>query len=109
MEAGSSKVLGHEQNHFDLTDALAIKAQKDLQDLVATFPKEVSACGKAAAGALASKTLASELKQLQDKFAAAKKQLKQLQDSYDAETRHGVVEEKQAEWEARIVKGFVNP
>jgi hypothetical protein len=109
MEAGSNKVLEHEQNHFDLTDALAAKAQKELQDLVGTFKTEVVACGQAAAEALAKSTLASELKKLQGKFAAAKEELSKLQDKYDAETRHGVVEEKQAEWETRISKGFMSP
>jgi hypothetical protein len=109
IPAGSAKLLAHEQNHFDLTDALATKAQADLRALVGTFPKEVVDCGEDAAKAKAKKTLADELKQLNKIFKDAKKEMGKLQSKYDSETQHGSIAEKQAEWEDRVSKGFMKP
>jgi hypothetical protein len=102
-----SYVLSHEQRHFDLTDALAKKAQSDLQNLINSFPKEVTDCGKAATEGKAKATLAGELSKLQKTYAASREDLASKQKQYDAETRHGVDADKQKEWSAVIDKGFL--
>jgi len=106
MPAGSDALLKHEQAHFDLTDAMAQKAQSDLQSLIETFPKEVEACGKAAAVMKAKQTLAAELAKMKKNYAKNRTKLKNMQSKYDAESKHGTNEEKQAKWEERIGKGF---
>jgi hypothetical protein len=106
MEAGSDSLLKHEQAHFDLTEAMAQKAQSDLRSLVDGFPTEVDACGQKAAEAKAKKTLASELKKMKKNYAANEKLRKKKQSQYDKETKHGIVEEKQTAWEEKISKGF---
>ena len=106
MEAGSNDLLKHEQTHFDLTDAMAQKAQNDLRSLVDAFPKEVNACGQKAAEAEAKKVLASELTKMNKNYEANKKVLNSKQAQYDKETKHGTVEKKQTAWEEKISKGF---
>jgi hypothetical protein len=106
MQARADALLRHEQAHFDLTDALAQKAERDLRALVGTFPTEVEACGKSAAEAKAKATLASELAKMKKQFAASEKELNDFHKKYDAETKHGVAAEKQSAWEASISKGF---
>lgn len=106
MQAGSDDLLKHEQTHFDLTDAMAQKAQNDLRSLVDAFPTEVSECGQKAAETKAKKVLASELKKMKKSYAANKKSLKKKQTQYDKETKHGTVEKKQTAWEEKISEGF---
>ena len=106
MQAGSDDLLKHEQTHFDLTEAMAQKAQNDLRSLVDAFPTEVDACGQKAAEAKAKKVLASELKKMKKKYAANKKLVKKKQAQYDKETKHGTVEKKQTAWEEKISEGF---
>lgn len=106
LQVGSETLLNHEQVHFDLTDAMAQKAQNDLRSLVDAFPTEVDACGQKAAEAKAKKVLASELKKMKKNYAANKKLLKKKQAQYDKETKHGIVEKKQAAWEEKISEGF---
>ncbi|WP_052494263.1 DUF4157 domain-containing protein [Nitrosospira sp. NpAV] len=106
MEAGSDSLLKHEQAHFDLTEAMAQKAQSDLRSLVDGFSTEVDACGQKAAEAKAKKTLAGELKKMKKNYAGNEKLRKKKQSQYDKETKHGIVEEKQAAWEEKISKGF---
>jgi hypothetical protein len=66
MQAGSDKVLKHEQNHFDLTETLAEKAQNDLRTLALRSRKSSLPASKAAAEAGAKKTRAAELQQLKN-------------------------------------------
>jgi hypothetical protein len=106
MDASSNELLKHEQAHFDLTDAIAQKAQNDLRSLVDGFPKEVDGCGQKAAEAEAKKVLSRELVQMNKNYAGNKKLLKDKQAQYDKETKHGTVEKKQADWEEKISKGF---
>ena len=106
MQAGSDDLLKHEQTHFDLTDAMAQKAQADLRSLVDSFPTEVDACGQKAAEAKAKKVLASELKKMKKNYAANNKLRKKKQAQYDKETKHGTVEKKQTAWEEKISEGF---
>ncbi len=75
MQAGSDDLLKHEQTHFDLTDAMAQKAQNDLRSLVDAFPTEVSECGQKAAETKAKKVLAGELKKMKKSYAVNKKSL----------------------------------
>jgi hypothetical protein len=106
LQAGSDDLLKHEQAHFDLTEAMAQKAQSDLRALVETFPAEVDACGESAAKAKAKTVLASELAKMKKSYSANKKSMIKKQAQYDKETRHGVVEKKQTEWEEKISEGF---
>ena len=106
MEALSNDLLKHEQAHFDLTDAIAQKAQNDLRTLVDAFPTEVNGCGQKAAEAEAKKVLASESTKMSKNYAGNKKMLKDRQAQYDKETKHGTVEEKQTAWEGKIIEGF---
>ncbi len=106
LQAGSDELLKHEQTHFDLTQAMAEKAQNDLRDLVGTFPTEVDACGEAAAKAKAKTILASELAKMKKSYAANKKSMSKKQAQYDKETKHGLVEKKQTAWEEKISEGF---
>jgi len=73
-----------------------------------TYKTEVVACGRQRPRPSPERHSRASLSNSKTNLPA-KKQLKPLQDRYDAETRHGVVEEKQAEWETRISKGFINP
>jgi hypothetical protein len=100
-------ILSHEQRHFDLTDAMAKKAQSDLTDLIKSFPKEVADCGKDATETKAKTTLADELSKLQKSYASSKKDWAAKQKQYDDETRHGQNVDKQKEWSATIDKGFL--
>jgi hypothetical protein len=106
LETSSATLLQHEQAHFDLTEAMAKKAEADLKDLIGTFPSEAEGCGEKAAAANAKKLLSSELKKLKKSYAANKKLLKKKQTQYDKETKHGTVEKKQAAWEEKINEGF---
>jgi hypothetical protein len=106
LETGSNTLLEHEQAHFDLTEAMAQKAQNDLGELIGTFPTEAEGCGQKAAESNARKLLSGELKKLKKSYAANKKLLKKKQAQYDKETRHGTIEKKQAAWEEKISKGF---
>jgi hypothetical protein len=106
LETGSNTLLQHEQAHFDLSEAMAKKAENDLKELIGTFPAEAEGCGQKAAEAKAKKTLAGELKKLKKSYAANKKLLKKKQSQYDKETKHGTVEKKQAAWEEKISEGF---
>jgi hypothetical protein len=106
MQVGSDDLLKHEQTHFDLTDAMAQKAQNDLRSLVDAFPTEVSECGQKAAETKAKKVLASELKKMKKSYAANKKSMNKKQAQYDKETKHGTVEKKQTAWEEKISEGF---
>lgn len=109
MQTRSDKLLTHEQNHFHLTAAMAAKAEQDLRAMAAGFPKEVTACGQKGAMALAKKTLAAESQKLNTSLAAAKREMDAMQKKYDAESKHGAVDEKQTEWQERIAKGFTKP
>jgi hypothetical protein len=106
LQAASNDLLKHEQTHFDLTEAMAQKAQSDLRALVDAFPTEVDACGEAAAKAKAKVVLASELAKMKKSYSANKKSMTAKQAQYDKETKHGVIEKKQAEWEEKISEGF---
>ena len=106
MQAGSDELLKHEQAHFDLTDAMAQKAQTDLRALVDSFPTEIGACAQQAAEAKAKAILASHLEKIKANYIANKKLLKSKQAKYDKETKHGTVEKKQTAWEERISEGF---
>jgi hypothetical protein len=106
LETGSATLLQHEQAHFDLTEAMAKKAEADLKDLIGTFPAEAEGCGEKTAAANAKKLLTSELKKLKKSYAANKKLLKKKQAQYDKETKHGIIEKKQAAWEEKINEGF---
>ncbi|MBA4142845.1 MAG: hypothetical protein H0X43_07530 [Nitrosospira sp.] len=106
LQASSDDLLKHEQTHFDLTEAMAQKAQSNLRNLMGTFPAEVDGCGEAAAKAKAKSVLASELAKLKKMYAAHRKSMSKNQAQYDKETKHGVIEKKQAEWEEKISKGF---
>jgi Domain of unknown function (DUF4157) len=107
MQAGADKLLVHERNHFNLVNAMAEKAQRDLRALAASFPKEVTGCGEGAAKEKAKKTLEDELKKLSKKLDAEEDEKSNLQKKYDDETKHGTVEGKQTEWEKTIAKGFL--
>jgi hypothetical protein len=106
LETGSNALLGHEQAHFDLTDAMAKKTENDLKELIGTFPVEAEGCGEKAAAANAKKLLAGELKKLKKSYGANKELLNKKQAQYDKETKHGTMEKKQAAWEKKINEGF---
>ncbi|GAB1719066.1 MAG: hypothetical protein NTAFB09_07970 [Nitrosospira sp.] len=106
LETGSNALLGHEQAHFDLTDAMAKKTENDLKELIGTFPVEAEGCGEKAATANAKKLLAGELKKLKKSYGANKELLNKKQAQYDKETNHGTMEKKQAAWEKKINEGF---
>jgi hypothetical protein len=106
LQAGSDELLKHEQAHFDLTEAMAQKAQSDLRALIDAFPTEVDACGEAAAKTKAKTALANELTKMKKSYSANKKSMTKKQAQYDKETKHGVVEKKQTEWEEKISEGF---
>ena len=106
LQAGSDDLLKHEQTHFDLTEAMAQKAQTDLRTLVDAFPTEVNACGEAAAKAKAKTVLASEMAKMKKSYSDNKKSMEKKQAQYDKETKHGVIEKKQTEWEEKISEGF---
>lgn len=81
-EGKDERVLGHEQNHFDLT---AIKA--------------CALANAIAGGSFNYRNLKQQLRHLHSIHMEA---LQRVQHDYDRETRHGTVKEAQAEWSARI-------
>lgn len=101
-EAG--RLLHHEQVHFNVTNDIATKLQKKLRDTAATLTADVTACGKAAAVAEASKVfdaLAAGTK-LQEIVKEAQKDLKTQQSTYDTQTDHGLIQTEQDKWNAKF-------
>ncbi len=86
QDAKNEHVLAHEQVHFDITAlktcewAAAIRAAHLTRD---NFDKEIA--------------------KMQDFYAEA---AKQQEETYDAETNHGLITEKQREWEAKLEKAI---
>jgi len=117
LEAASSKLLEHEQGHFDITNVRAGQTQDALRALVEGFDREVTVCakgdtdkaqkaGKHKAIAKAKKVLAKERKKLQMEYAKGHKGLAATQKQYDKQTKHGVVEAMQQTWQEQIGKGL---
>lgn len=117
LDAGSAKVLEHEQGHFDITDTLAGQARDALRALVDGFDRQVTICaaGNSDKAQKAAKTqvigkarsaLEKELKALEKEFARWKKKLSDTQTNYDTQTKHGLVEKMQQDWLDRIAKGL---
>jgi len=101
-EAG--RLLHHEQVHFNVTHDIATKLNKKLRDTAATLKVDVTACGKAAAIAEATKAfnaLAAGTK-LQEIVKEAKKDLKTQQSAYDIQTNHGLIQTEQDKWNAKF-------
>jgi hypothetical protein len=116
IPAASAALLKHEQGHFDITNVRAERAQDALRELAAGFDTDVTVCakgktakqqkaGKAKAVAKAKATLKQELKQLQKAYDEQRAQLRATQKQYDKETKHGIIEEKQAKWLQTIEEG----
>lgn len=85
-EGRNPRVLAHEQNHFDLTAIKACTLAKAIQN-----------------GKFTSDNVQQAIRDLQ---AMHTSELNELQQSYDQQTQHGVIAERQAEWSARIAKGL---
>ena len=61
---------------------------------------------EAAAKAKAKTVLASELAKMKKSYSDNKKSMEKKQAQYDKETKHGIIEKKQTEWEEKISEGF---
>jgi hypothetical protein len=81
------------------------------------FDQEVTVCakgetekqqkaGKAKAVAKAKKTLAKQSQQLSKEYAKGQKDLSAMQKQYDSETRHGVIEALQEQWQEQLLEGL---
>lgn len=101
-EAG--RLLHHEQVHFNVTNDVATKLQKKLRDTAATLTADVTACGKAAAVAEATKAFNAldAGTKLQDIVKEAQKDLKTQQSAYDIQTDHGLIQAEQDKWNAKF-------
>jgi uncharacterized protein DUF4157 len=106
MEASSKELLKHEQGHFDITNAIATKTQAAMRTLAEGFDKEVTACGEAAAIKKAKEAAKNQIKKLEARYKAGRKELSALQKQYDSDTNHGKKEEEQSAWEEKISEGF---
>lgn len=104
--AAAAELLGHEQGHFDITNVLVGKIESALHNLIATFETEVVTCGEKQALTKAKKVLKANVSKLSKEYKKQYKALKKVQDSYDAETVHGKVVDKQAEWVEKIGEGL---
>jgi len=83
-EGKNAHVLAHEQAHLDIT---AIKA-----------------CELASAIRKASFTEENYVKLLEDLQKQNFKDTREEEDTYDNETNHGIIEDKQIEWQSRLTK-----
>lgn len=82
-EAGkNNRILGHEQNHFDLT---AIKACEMIEALEKAEFDIIN--------------LNQQIKTIHDQYVKA---LNQIQEEYDKDTNHGTVYEQQLAWSTKI-------
>lgn len=80
--AKNSRVLEHEQTHFDITAAIACDLVTALRG--ATYTRS---------------NYMALIKELQD---ASTKARSEEQDRYDTETNHGIIRDKQDAWDARV-------
>ena len=80
--AKNSRVLEHEQTHFDITAAIACDLITALRGATYT-----------------SSNYTALIKELQD---ASTKARAEEQDRYDMETNHGIIRDKQDAWDARV-------
>ena len=106
MQAGSDALLRHEQGHFDITHENAENTQEALRDLAGGFAAEFTACGEDAATKKAKNALAGHGKKLKKVFGTAKTAMRKMHKTYDKQTKHGIVLEKQAEWAEKLAEGF---
>jgi hypothetical protein len=104
--AASTELLAHEQDHFNITNVLAGQAEAALHTLIGTFDSEVTACGEKQALTKAKKVLKANVTKLNNEYKKQLKTLKRTQDTYDLETNHGTVVEKQVEWSEKISEGL---
>ena len=81
-EGKNDRVLAHEQHHFNLT---AIKACE--------LARAISAANYKSENAM------EQLRKLQQQYT---KELNELQNQYDRETKHGTLDDEQAQWATRI-------
>lgn len=84
----SSSLLAHEQLHFDITELYTRKIRKKLNDIISEE-------------AIRSGTINKE----SDKLL---KEWKEFQLKYDSETNHGVLANKQKEWEQKVKNLLLN-
>lgn len=78
------RVLRHEQTHFDLTEVFARRMRQ-------RFATMSSPCGR---GDPSLRALAGELVEEE----------KRMQQRYDAETNHGLIEDRQRAWNAEVAR-----
>ena len=102
-----SRLLNHEQYHFNITNVLANNARADLKARGATLNVMAPGCGNDAARDAATKDYESKVddvlrKPMQAWFNAKNK----AQDDYDTETVHGSDQGKQSTWETKIKDGL---
>lgn len=83
--SGSENLLNHEQLHFDIAELVARKLRQKLTELTYTDVK------------LAYKSIQAIYNDYHGRVWNS-------YDIYDIETKHGIVIEKQKEWEAKIAK-----
>ena len=78
----NERVLAHEQAHFDITAAKTCELLRTIEHT--TFTKE------------------QYERQLQDIYQQTNKDLNAEETQYDAETNHGIITDKQHEWEQKL-------
>jgi len=92
----SSRLLKHEQGHFDINEVYRRIVETRLKQLEAEAPTQ--------------KEAAEELQRLVDEtLDQISRKVEQVQAEYDRETAHGQDQEAQAEWEAKIREWLADP
>ena len=89
-------ILEHEQGHFDLTQVFRLMLDSEADALVG----EARSCGR---GDATTRDVEPQVERLvQPVREEIWQRLQQVQAEYDAATRHGILEDVQRQWTARI-------
>jgi hypothetical protein len=104
----STKLLTHEQGHFDLAKVMADKTKAALKAKAATLVAEETRCGKtpakkAAFAAFGKLNAGAALQEIYDDGNDGKNK---ADEDYDNDTDHGLKDKEQAVWEKRIADGL---
>ncbi len=102
-----TRLLNHEQYHFNITNVLANNAKADLKARGATLNVTAHGCGNDAARDVArdeyNKKVDDALRKPLKAWLDAKNK---AQDDYDTETVHGSDQGKQSAWETKVKDGL---
>ncbi len=102
-----TRLLNHEQYHFNITNVLANNAKADLKARGATLHVTAQGCGNDAARDAArdeyNKQVDDALRKPSKAWLDAKNK---AQDDYDTETGHGSDQAKQSAWETKVKDGL---